>query len=102
MIGFVGVRHEFQYTVIDIDFTNKNFHRNLSINDDFGIKMAALNYTGILMASMAEEKNFDEYEEDELESDGEDAANTLAKRRKCSNIQFKALNEFKDIKEWSY
>ena len=82
---------------------NKNFHRNLAINDDFGICMAALNYTGVLMASVAEEKNIDEYEDDEIDSQADDLGmNALAKRRKHSNIQFKGLNEFKDIKEWTY
>ena len=32
---------------------NKNFHRNLKLNDDFGISMAVLNYAGLLMASKA-------------------------------------------------
>jgi hypothetical protein len=68
--------------------------------------MAALNYTGVLLASVAEQKNIDEYEEDEEEDHGADddgeGANTMAKRRKHSNIQFKGLNEFKDIKEWTY
>lgn len=67
MVGFVGVRPEFQYTVIDVDFANKNFHRNLALNDDFGISMAAINYTGVLMASAGEDPDGldDEYEEDE-------------------------------------
>ena len=84
----MGIRHEFQYTVIDIDFTNKNLHRNQQMNDDFGIKMAVLNHTGILLASVAEEKNIDEYEEDEPESDDNDpnGATALARRRKNSNI----------------
>jgi len=50
-IGVVGIRPEFQYTVIDVDFANKNFHRNLALNDVFGVCMAALNYNGVLMAS---------------------------------------------------
>ena len=50
-IGVVGVRSEFQYTVVDIEFMNRAFHRNLSINDDFGVSMAAMNYNGALLAS---------------------------------------------------
>jgi len=63
--------------------------------------MAAMNYSGILLASKAVEQDIDKYEEDEpLEEDGE--VNEAAKRRKNSNIQFKPLNEWKDVKEWSY
>ena len=73
MIGTVGVRHEFQYTTIDIEFTNKNFHRNLSIKDDFGVCMSAMNYSGAFLASRAEEKTEDEYEEDEMDMDPDNA-----------------------------
>jgi hypothetical protein len=53
MVGIVTLRSEFQYTSIDVEFANKNFHRNLVINDDFWISMAALNYTGLALASKA-------------------------------------------------
>jgi hypothetical protein len=51
MVGIVSLRQEFQFTAIDVEFMNKNFHRNLTLNDDFGIQLVALNYTGLLMAS---------------------------------------------------
>lgn len=99
-VGVVAIRNEFQYTVVDVEFMNKNFHRNLSINDDFHITMATLNYNGVLMASQAEEKNEDAYEED---LPGEDEiVDEMFKRRKNSNIHFKPFNEWKDVKEWSY
>ena len=50
-VGVVGVRAEFQYTVVDVEFMNRNFHRNLCLNDSFGVSMAALNYNGVLLAS---------------------------------------------------
>ena len=50
-VGVVGIRSEFSYTVIDIEFLNRNFHRNLSINDDFNVVMASMNYNGVLLAS---------------------------------------------------
>ena len=58
-VGIVGVRNEFTYTVIDINFMNQQFHRNLVINDQFCVSMASMNYNGVLMASAAEEKNED-------------------------------------------
>ena len=98
MVGIVSLREEFQFTAIDVEFMNKNFHRNLTLNDDFGISMAALNYAGLLMASKAQQQDMDDYEED-LDDEMVDEA---AKRRKHSNIQFKALNEWKEVKDWNY
>jgi hypothetical protein len=51
MVGIVSLRKEFSFTSIDVEFMNKNFHRNLQLNDDFGIELAVLNYTGLMMAS---------------------------------------------------
>ena len=99
-VGVVGVRNEFQYTVIDIEFMNRNFHRNLNINDDFNVTMASLNYNGVLLASQAEEKNEDVYEDDLADED--EMADELLRRKKNSNIQFKPFNEWKDVKEWNY
>ena len=82
-VGIVGIRTELAYTSIDIDFMNKNFHRNLSINDAFDVTMAAINYNGVLLASQAEEKNEDAYEDDDLEDDELDE---MIKRKKNSNI----------------
>lgn len=55
MVGSVALRHEFQFTQIDVDFANKNFHRNLGITDDFGATMACLNYSGMMLASACKE-----------------------------------------------
>jgi hypothetical protein len=54
------------------------------INDDFGVSMAVLNYSGVLLASRAEERDENDYEEDELDDDllGGDAD----RRKKNSNI----------------
>ena len=83
-VGVVGLRSEFQYTVVDIEFTNRNFHRNLSINDDFGVCMAAMNYNGVLLASQAEQKDEDQYEDDIADDD--EMADEMFKRKKSSNI----------------
>jgi hypothetical protein len=79
---------------------NKQFHRNLVINDDFGVSMAVLNYSGVLLASRAEERDDNDYEEDDLDDDllGGDAD----KRKKNSNIQFKPFSNTNANKEWSY
>ena len=72
----------------------------MNINDDFNVTMASLNYNGVLLASQAEEKNEDAYEDDLADED--DMADELLRRKKNSNIQFKPFNEWKDVKEWNY
>jgi len=54
LVGTIIKRDEFNYTSLDVEFTNKNFHRNLAINDDFGVQMAALGYAGMVVASKGE------------------------------------------------
>jgi hypothetical protein len=54
MVGIVALREEVVYTSVDVEFSDKNFHRNLVINDDFGVSLAALNYTGLFLASKAQ------------------------------------------------
>lgn len=63
MVGIVTVRHEFQLTEIDVEFMNKQFHKNLTLTDTFGATMAAINYNGLLIANAQPEQNVDEYEE---------------------------------------
>lgn len=62
--------------------------------------MAALNYNGVLLASQAEVKDEDDYEDDINEDNAMD--DDMFKRRKSSNIQFKPFNEWKDVKEWNF
>jgi hypothetical protein len=97
MVGIVALRKEKLYTSIDVEFSDKNFHRNLAINDDFGVSMAALNYTGLFLASRSQQVDLDKYENDDYEM-----MDDLARRRKNSNIQFKPLNEQKGTKEWNF
>lgn len=63
--------------------------------------MAAMNYNGVLLASQAEEKNEDQYEDD-LAEDNDMDQDDMFKRRKNSNIQYKPFNEWKDVKEWNF
>jgi hypothetical protein len=81
MVGTVALRHEFRETSIDVNFTNKMFHRNLVQVDDFGICMAAMNYSGLLVASKAVARDLDDYEDDCVD-DGDDAG----ERKKNSNL----------------
>jgi len=37
MVGIVSIRTEYQEVSIDVEFMNRNFHRNLRLQDDFGI-----------------------------------------------------------------
>lgn len=64
MVGSIAIRHEFQFTQIDVDFANKNFHRNLGITDEFGATLAQLNYSGMLLANSVLEQDEDSYEDD--------------------------------------
>jgi len=51
MLASVAVRQQFDYSVIDVDFSNKSFHRNIVINDDHDYQMAAVSYSGVILAS---------------------------------------------------
>ena len=88
MVGTCSVRNELHYSTVDVEFTNRNFHKNLSIRDDFGVSMAAMNYSGVILASQTEEKNDDEYENDVVDDHDNDEVDELARRRKNSNIMF--------------
>ena len=72
MVGTVVLREEFEYTSVDVDFSNKTFHRNLMFRDDYNYSMAAMNYSGLVLASKALEQNLDDYEDDELDGDDDD------------------------------
>jgi hypothetical protein len=101
MVGTVSLRKEFAFTSIDVDFMNKQFHRNLVLADDFGIEMACLNYSGLLLASKATITEIDEYEEDDID-DELAGVDEDKRRKKSSNIQFKPFDESRDVKEWNY
>lgn len=97
LCGTVILRRQAQFTSIDVDFCDKNFHRNLSFNDDFRCSMAALNYSGLFLASKRVVQDQDDYEED-----AEIDANPNEIDKKASYIYFKPLNEWKKQKEWNY
>jgi hypothetical protein len=55
MVGTIVMREELSFVSIDVDFMNKNFNRNFSINDDYGASMAVLSYNGMMLGSKGEE-----------------------------------------------
>ena len=106
MVGTVCIREELTYTAIDIDFTDKNTHRNLVINDDYGAIMAAISHSGMLLASKGAEggeaeEEFDDFispEDDEMDG-GE---NEEKKRKRHAHLHFKPFNTFKTLKDWHF
>lgn len=97
MVGIVTLRHDFQLTEIDVEFMNKQFHKNITLTDTFGATMACINYNGLLIANAQPEQNVDEYEE--MDDGGQDLA---ALRRKSSNIEFRPFNEWASHKTWNF
>ena len=95
MVGTISLRSE-KITSIDVDFSNKNFHRNLVLSDDYQVSMAALNYSGMLLASKGSDTNEDEYENDEEVSMDMDAK----VNHKNSHVYYKPFNEWKNFREW--
>ena len=62
--------------------------------------MAAINYSGVVLASEAQQSDLDAYEEDDdMDADGEPDEKS---RKKNSNIYFKPFNEWKNLKDWSF
>ncbi len=88
MVGIVTIRHELHLTEIDVEFSNKQFHKNLTLTDSFGAKMATINYNGLLLASAVQQQDEDAYEE------LDDVHDSAALRRKCSNLEFRPFNEW--------
>jgi len=108
MVGTVVLREELAYTSIDVDFTNKQHHRNIVINDDFGIIMCSIGYSGMLLASKGAEgaegeEDMDDFiRPDDEDIDMDDPDKDAKKRKKNAHIQFKPFNTYKNIKDWHY
>jgi len=90
------------YTSIDVDFTDKQTHKNIVINDDYGATLAAISNSGLLIASRgtdegAELEDLDEFIDEDMEMEDEDK-----KRRRYSHILFRHANTWKTAKDWHY
>jgi len=92
MVGSVVLREELAYTSIDVDFTNKQLHRNIVINDDFGTVMASIGYSGMLLASKGSENEEGEEEMDDFirpddeDIDMDDPEKEAKKKKKHAHI----------------
>ena len=68
--------------------------------------MAALNYSGLIIASKGEEDDMDKYEDDDnLSNDDMDIDGNNKKKskgKKNSHIYFKPFNENKNMKSWQF
>lgn len=64
--------------------------------------MAAMNYSGVILASQTEEKNDDEYENDVVDDHDNEEVDELARRRKNSNIMFQPFNDYKEMTPWNF
>lgn len=62
--------------------------------------MAALNYSGMILASKAKETDLDKYEEDEDEV--MDGTHENKKNKNNSHIYFRPFNEWKNLKDWHF
>lgn len=104
VVGTCILRKQMQFTSIDVEFTDKNFHRNFSINDDFNVSMACLNYSGLFLASKGERmQDLDAYEEEEqIDKDEEKLPDDQKLEKKRSYVFFKPTNEWKQLKDWHY
>lgn len=90
-MGTIFLRRQANFTSIDVDFQDKSFHRNISINDDFNSSMACLNYSGLMIASKGEAQDLDKYEEDDDEMNDDITDDKIDK--KASYLYYKSLNE---------
>lgn len=93
MVGTICLREEAQFTSVDVDFTNKQMHRNLMFNNDYGAQMAALNYSGLLLASKAVDVDLDNYEEDDMDDDDMNVADKETKNlKKYAHLYYKPFS----------
>lgn len=107
MVGTVCLREELTYTAVDVDFTDKQTHRNLLINDDYGTIMVAIGHSGMLLASKGEGGE-DEDMDDFIRPDDEDIdmidgeGDEEKKRKKYAHLLFKPFNTYKSLKDWHF
>ena len=93
LIGSIILRNEGKFKAIDIEFANQSFHKNLFLNDRYGIEKGVLNLGGACLASRGKEEDLDEYENDS-DSENESSHNTH------SIMQFIPFHNWRGIKEW--
>lgn len=85
------VRRDNEYRFMDIDFSDKNFHKNIRARDAYDFEMGDMNYAGAIMASRFVPLNENEYE-DEIHSD---------ESKKFSFVQFKSFSYLYEPCDWT-
>ena len=91
LIGSIIVRRDNECNFLDIDFADKNFHKNIRSRDMYNLEMGDMNYCGAILASRALEVNDNEYE-DEIHND---------ETKKFSFIQFKCFSYIYEPCDWT-
>lgn len=102
MVGTVCLRQEMSYTSIDVDFTDKQTHKNVVINDDYGAVMAVLSNSGLLIASKGTDDGADEEELEEFIDEDMEMEDEEKKRRRYAHIYYKPVNTWKSSKDWHF
>jgi chromosome transmission fidelity protein 4 len=110
MVGTVCLREELAYTSVDVDFTDKQLHRNIVINDDYGAVISVLNHSGMILASKGvenpDEEEMDDFirpdDEDIDMEDGGEGGNEEKKRKRHAHLHFKPFNTWKNLKDWHF
>ncbi len=89
-VGSITLIAQKKSSVIFIDFTNKTFHRNLSLPDPYKVSLGTMTYGGAILASQTKELDINEYQEDDDES------------TRFSVVQFVGFGDSKNDSSWDY
>ena len=96
LMGTIQLRKTQTFCSIEVHFSDTNFHRNITMNDDFKVSMASMNYSGMVLASCPSEDFQDAYQEDQ----GEDEHLNVDKT--SSYLYFKQFDERKMNNDWHF
>lgn len=91
LIGNIIIRKDHDFNFLDIDFSDKNFRKNIRSRDLYNIEMGDMNYSGAILASRGIQENENEYE-DEIHND---------ESRQYSYIQFKGFSYVYEACDWT-
>lgn len=91
LVGSIIMRRDNEYNFMDIDFSDKNFHKNIRTRDVYNLEMGEMNYSGAIMASRFVPLNENEYE-DEIHND---------ETKKFSYIHFKCFSYLYEPCDWT-
>lgn len=91
-VGTIILRKDNEFSFLDIDFSDKKFHKNIRTRDVYNISMGTMNHMGAILASKAESINENEYE-NELDKD---------ETKKSSYIQYKSFTYTYEAYDWTH